>query len=420
MKIGIFGLSSQSGRAYFADYLSRGYDVWGYARNTVNGNEVLDAIHTVGGIYLERPENSNHEVSKFVPMTRNSCVTSNLDTFVQNVDIVIIALPSIYQEESVQAMCNAGIWKRRIPIVLSPSRSVASPYLWKILGEGYPIVCLSTCPYSCKAPRPDLSLIKRRKRTYMASLEGDINKSQVDIVRMLFPQAALTTMPALTSLNNIGAVFHCATYLLNKDEIDRRREAGEIFSFYMEGIAARPEVGAVLEEIDQTRLHIADKLGIRTFGLKENPREGIWRKLTNGLRALEEESADDIDILRRIRKEFTEFLDRCVISAPHWLDITYGVVRDENESLSGAIGRTPTYQSNSVPQLRYITEDIPTGLVVFEALANMFNVDCARCTEMINLYDKITGGNVRKVGRNLDGFDRDFIEAYLKGELRYD
>ena len=123
--------------------------------------------------------------------------------------------------------------------------------------------------------------------------------------------------------------------------------------------------------------------------------------------------------MRRIRKEFTEFLDRCVISAPHWLDITYGVIRDEGESLSEAIGRTPTYQQNSVPQLRYITEDIPTGLVAFEALAKMFGVECSKCTEMIDLYDKISGGDVRKTGRNLEEFDRNFIEAYLKGDLRY-
>ena len=64
---------------------------------------------------------------------------------------------------------DAGIWRKRIPIILSPSRSVASPYMWKILGERYPIICFSTCPYSCKAPKPEVSLIKRRKRTFVAS-----------------------------------------------------------------------------------------------------------------------------------------------------------------------------------------------------------------------------------------------------------
>ena len=74
MKIGIFGLGSQSGRAFFADYLSRGYDVWGYARNSENGNRVLDAIHNLGGIYLERPANKNKEESKFIPLSKDSCV----------------------------------------------------------------------------------------------------------------------------------------------------------------------------------------------------------------------------------------------------------------------------------------------------------------------------------------------------------
>lgn len=416
MTVGVFGVSSQSGRAFLADYLAKGYQVVGYTRPTTHGIEVIDAIHKLNGLYLERPDNSNKEQSRFIPFTEGSCVTSDLNYMVDKADIIIIALPSTYHEEAVRALNEAGLWRRRVPIVLSPSRSVASPYMWKIIGEKYPIVCFSTCPYSCKAPKPEVSLIKRRKRTYIASLEGEVTRSHVEMLRVLFPQAALTRVPALTSLNNIGGVFHCATYMLNIDEIERRKNAGEIFSFYMDGIAARPEVGAVLEQIDQVRLQIADKLGIRTFGLISNPREDIWRKLTNGLRALEEESADDIDILRRIRKEFTEFLDNCVISAPHWLDLTYGVVRIEGESLSQAIGRTPTYQKNSVPQLRYVTEDIPTGLVAFEALAKMFDIDCSVVTEIIDMYDKRFNDDARAKGRNLSEFTPDFIIDYLKGK----
>lgn len=416
MTIGIYGISSQSGRAYLADFMGRGYKVVGYTRPTPHGNEVLNAIKKSGGIYLERPKNSNHENSRFIPLGE-SCVTSDQDFLVRNADIIIIALPSTAHVDAVKELADAGLRERRVPLVLSPSRSVAAPYIWKITGDGYPIVSLSTCPYSCKAPRPDVSLIKRRKRTYIATLEGDLSRQDIDLIRNLFPQSALSTVPALSSLNNIGAVFHCATYILNIDEIKKRSASGESFSFYMDGIASRPEVGNVLEEIDQIRLRIADAIGIRTFGLKENPREDIWRKLTNGLRALEEESADDIDILRRIRKEFTEYLDNCVISAQHWLDITYGVERIENERLSDAIARTPTYQKNSVPQLRYVTEDIPTGLVAFEALARMLDIDCRVISSIIDRYDQLFDTDVRAAGRNLKDFDNDYIIRYLRGEL---
>lgn len=416
MTIGIYGISSQSGRAFLSDYLDKGHHVIGYTRPTEHGNEVLDAIHKLGGLYLERPENSNHETSRFIELGE-SCVTASLEYMVSNSDIIIIPLPSTAHISAVQEMNKAGLWKRRVPIVLAPSRSMASPYIWQVLGERYPIICFSTCPYSCKAPRPEVSLIKRRKRTYIASLEGDINRNHVEMIRGLFPQAALSTIPALTSLNNIGGVFHCATYMLNVDEIERRAKEGKIFSFYMDGIAARPEVGRILERIDQIRLQIANALGIKTFGLKENPREDIWRKLTNGLRALEEESADDIDILRRIRKEFTEYLDNCVVSAQHWLDITYGVERIEGEPLSETIGRTPTYQKNSVPQLRYVTEDIPTGLVVFEALAKILKIECSIITEIIDMYDKRFGEDARSIGRNLKSFDKRYIIDYLKGNF---
>lgn len=416
MIIGIYGISSQSGRAFLADYLNKGYEVIGYTRPTEHGSLIVQTINDMGGLYLERPANSNNEQTKFVSIERG-CVTHNLEYLVQHADIIIIPLPSTAHIEAVREMKNAGLRERNIPIILSPSRSFASPYIWKELGANYPIVCFSTCPYSCKAPKPEVAHIKRRKRTYIASLEGKFEHEQVVKLQEVFPQAAFTYTPALTSLNNIGAVFHCATYLLNIDEINRRKQSGEVFSFYMDGIASRPEVGEVLEKIDQVRLEIADKLGIKTFGLKSNPREDIWRKLTNGLRALEDESGDDINLLRRVRRDFTTYLNNCVISAPHWLDITYGVVRKEGESLSGAIGRTPTYQKNSVPQVRYITEDIPTGLVPIEALAKRLGVECGVVTDIIEKYNTIFSDDIRNRGRNLCEFSNDYIVSYLKGEM---
>lgn len=414
MTLGIYGVSSQSGLAFFADYVGRGYKVIGYARNTVHGMNVLNAIKLAGGVNLIRPKNSNHEDSRFVSLGSN-VVTHDLEYMVSNSDIIIIALPSIYQVDAVREMSKTGkLLPRKVPMILSPSRTVATPYVWQITGAHYPVVCFSTCPYSCKMPDLNASIIKRRKRTWVISLEGLFSQTDIRRIKSLFPQAAVTRTPALTSLNNIGAVFHCATYLLNYDAIRQSEQEQRIFSFYMDGIARRPEVGQVLEQIDQVRLQIAYGLGMSVFGLQTHPREDVWRKLTNGLRALEAEHEDDIDILRSIRKKFTEYLNNSVLSAQHWLDITYGVVRKDGESLSEAISRTPTYQTNSVPQKRYLEEDIPTGLVPFEALAKYLNIDCSVISEMIELYNKKIGYDIRTCGRNLQEFDMNDIVSYLK------
>lgn len=417
MVLGIYGISSQSGMAYFADYIARGYKVIGYARDSAHGRAVVDAITSARGVNIERPKNSNHEESRFIPLKSNAA-TNDIRSLVQGSDLIIIALPSIYQVDAVREMVKVPEFLlKRIPVVLSPSRTVATPYIWQVTGENYPVVCFSTCPYSCKMPGLNTTIIKRRKRTWAISLEGQFSQIDVRRVKDLFPQAAVTRIPALTSLNNIGAVFHCATYILNYEAIKKAEEGGRAFSFYMEGIAKRPEVGNVLEQIDQVRLHIAYRLGMSVFGLQGNPREDIWRKLTNGLRALEAEHEDDIAILRTIRKKFSEYLNNSVLSAQHWLDITYGVIRKEGETLSDAIARTPTYQTNSVPQKRYLIEDIPTGLVPLEALAKMLDIDCAAITCVINEYEKNFDKDVRLTGRNLKAFSTDYLVNYLKGNI---
>ena len=417
MVLGIYGISSQSGMAYFADYIGRGYKVIGYARASAHGIAVVEAVKSAGGVNLERPQNSNHEESRFIPLGAN-VVTNDVRHLVQGSDIIIIALPSIYQVDAVREMVKiTEFLLKRIPVVLSPSRTVATPYIWQVTGENYPVVCFSTCPYSCKKPGLNTTIIKRRKRTWAISLEGLFSQIAIRRIKELFPQAAVTRIPALTSLNNIGAVFHCATYILNHEAIQKAEQEGKTFSFYIEGIAKRPEVGNILEQIDQGRLQIADKLGMSVFGLKNNPREDIWRKLTNGLRALEAEHEDDIAILRTIRKKFSEYLNNSVLSAQHWLDITYGVIRKEGETLSEAIARTPTYQTNSVPQKRYLIEDIPTGLVPFEALAKMLDIDCSAITCIINEYEKNYDRDVRAKGRNLKEFSTNYIVSYLKGNI---
>lgn len=93
------------------------------------------------------------------------------------------------------------------------------------------------------------------------------------------------------------------------------------------------------------------------------------------------------------------------------------MTRIEGESLSEAIGRTPTYQKNSVPQLRYVTEDIPTGLVAFEALAKMLGVECEVCTRIIDMYNEHFSTDARKTGRNLNDFSKEEIVSYLKGSI---
>ena len=415
MVVGINTASSQSGRAYCADLMQRGYAIQGYARESSHGNEFVEAVNDLEGIFLDRPQNSNNELKKFLNMKTNS-INHNLMELVNKADYIILAEPSHYFLQSIKEMAECGLKEKRIPIILSPSRSFSTPYIWEILGEMYPVVSFSTCPYSCKAPRPDTAYIKRRKRNWLASLEGEFKLSQIAELGQLFPQAIFNKKPITTSIGNIGAVFHPGTYLLNYEVIKQRENEGTVFSFYMEGIAARAEVGSILEKIDQMRIEIASKLGFGVFGLKGNPREEEWKEIMEAIR-LSELPISNITELRTLRRNGLQKLNFSIPSCVHWLDYTYGVHRQVGESLSDAIDRTPTYQKNSVPQKRYVEEDIATGLIPLTNYAKRLGINVEAAEMILELCNKFYPERERKNDRTLEEFSDDYLKRYLLGEF---
>jgi hypothetical protein len=392
--------------------------VYGYARPTEHGASVVEAIRGQDGVGVERPENEENERSHFVPLL-GSEVGHDLERLACTSDLIFFAYPSLYHEEHVRQLApfllRAG---RPVPLVLAPSRTLAVPYLWQILGKGYPIVSFQTSPYACKCFGPGTVWIKRRKRAWVASAEGDVGEETLALVRSLFPSCVMGHCPAATSLGNLGAVFHPTAYLLNLPVIREAEARGRLYSFYREGIVENPAVGRTVEEVDQIRLRIAEELSCPVIGLCDRPHEEDWAALMRPVDQLEVDPLPDLREHRRRRTALLQPLRDTVVSAQHWLDYTYGVKREPGESLAAAVGRAPNYMSGSVPQTRYAHEDVPTGLVPLEALARRMGIACQPITRVIDLYAQVFGIDARATGRNLKDFDFDYLRRYLRGELQ--
>lgn len=416
INVGIYGISGQSGKAYLADLLQMPVRVYGYARASENGLETVEAIHRQGGIELQRPANRNEPTSRMISLGQ-SAVGHDLERLIEESDIILFTHPSVYHEETA-ALMKEGLSRRKVPLILSPSRTLATPYLWQILGEEYPIMALQTCPYSCKSYTPGSSYIKRRKKNWIASVEGNVPLWILHEFKKLYPQTVYSDVPATTSLGNIGAVFHPTGYVLNQEGIRAAEARGEKFSFYVEGIANNPVVGQVVEEVDQIRLRIAKALGCEVYGLKENPQEEEFVTVMKQVAELEKQGhVNDPDICRQ-RSEQLEKVKDAVVSSQLWLASTYGVERIPGESLASAIGRTPHFQERSYPQQRYADEDIPTGLVPLESLAQRLGIDHAPITHVIDTYNQMTGKDLRQSGRNLAPFSTEYLQRYLLGQLQ--
>lgn len=416
-KIGIYGVSSQSGAAYFADLVAEGMLVYGYARPSEHGRSVVDAIRSQDGVQVDRPENNRDERSHFVPLM-GSQVGHDLEQLARTSDLIIFAHPSQYHEETARQLVEFLPRHRSVPIVLSPSRTLAAPYLWRILGDDYPLVSFQTCPYACKCFRPGSVYLKRRKRAWIASAEGRVGGLSLALLRKLFPQTVFSRTPAATSLGNIGAVFHPTAYILNLPAIRAAQQSGRVFSFYQEGIAQNEVVGKIVGGVDQIRLRIAQAIGCQVFGLEARPREEEWRDVMRRVHELDARPLEDLRDHRRRRAALLQPIHDAVVSGQHWLAYTYGVERRPGESLPAAIGRTPNFMTNSFPQARYADEDVATGLVPFEALAQRLGIDCEPITRVIDLYAEENGIDARSAGRNLRDFDLDYLRRHLLGELR--
>jgi opine dehydrogenase len=416
INIGIYGVSSQSGCAFLADLIRKNVNVYGYARPTAHGRAVVDTIEAQGGVQMDRPENEP-EKSQLVPL-RGSEVGHDLERLACTSDLILFAHPSVYHEETARELAEfLPRFGSRVPLVLSPSRTLAAPYLWQILGDEYPLISFQTCPYACKCYRPGSVWIKRRKHAWIASAEGDVEPRTVRQLAALFPHMVFSRTPAATSLGNIGAVFHPTAYLLNLPAIRAAERTGRAFSFYQEGIAQNREVGQIVEEVDQIRLQIADALGCQVFGLREAPGEREWSSLMRRVEELDVNSRTNLDEHHRRRAALLRPIHDAVVSGQHWLDYTYGVKRIPGESLAAAIGRTPNFMMGSVPQARYAHEDVATGLVPFEALAQRLGIACAPITRVIDLYTQEFGIDVRETGRNLADFDLEYLRSFLRGEV---
>jgi opine dehydrogenase len=170
-------------------------------------------------------------------------------------------------------------------------------------------------------------------------------------VAKTIPQFRAVPDVLTTSLGNIGAMFHPASALLNVGLVESRRS----YDYYPETMTG--SVVRVIERLDQERMALA----------------------------------------RAARAE--------VFSAQAWLCESYQL---KQASLHEMLQNNPAYQGVSGPMdmnTRYITEDVPTGLVPMEAFGKLYGVPTPTMSVLISVASILTEMDFRSAGRNLERLD---------------
>jgi opine dehydrogenase len=164
----------------------------------------------------------------------------------------------------------------------------------------------------------------------------------------LFPQFQFVDDIRITSLNNIGAIIHPTTVILNAGAIQRDDD----FLFYREGII--PQIAKAIERIDRERCAIIDHLGFRA-------------------------------------KNFVE-----------WAREVYGC---QEEDYFHAFQAIPSYATIMAPQElanRYLTEDVPTGLVPLSSLGKKLGIATPTIDSIVTLTDVMLNTAFCRTGRTIE------------------
>ena len=304
---------------------------------------VIDPLKAEKTIFLQR-QNATDPVHIFR-------VTTDPREAVDDADLIMVVTPASFHSEVAQSL--GPYIKNGATVVLNPGRTGGAMEFCKVLsvmGRQQEIVVAEaqTLLFACRKTKPlsvDIKGIK--KAVPVAAFPAKHTKKVVETLNCFFPQFVEAENVLETSLNNIGAIFHPTPTLLNVARI----ECGERFQYYHEGIS--PSVAALLEAIDRERVAVATAFSVKTQ------------------------------------------------SALQWLNHSYDIDAD---CLYNAIQANISYKGISAPssiRVRYVSEDVPTGLVPLMEFARLANVDVPYIRTIIQLANGLSGTDYTKTGRTL-------------------
>ena len=206
--------------------------------------------------------------------------------------------------------------------------------------------------YACRKDSPtSVNIFGYKRGLRMAVFPATHTDGVIQRLRQVFPTLEAAPNVLWTWLSNPNAIIHPPVTILNAGRIENT--LGD-FLFYVQGVT--PAVRRVLDALDAERLALGQALGLELMGQHEMGM--TWY----GHQGYEDEASPD-----KARNP------------------VYHAIKAEGELDS-----------------RYLTEDVPYGLVPWEELANLVGMEIPICTALINLANSLLGKDFRATGQTLE------------------
>ena len=297
-------------------------------------------------------------------------VSTDIAPVLDGAEVIMVVVPAFVHRFMAET-CAPYLQDGQV-IVLNPGRTGGAMEFRKVLEEKgcrarVYVAEAQTLIYACRISGPArVRIAGIKQRVPLAALPATDTPYVLEKVTSLYPQFVPAANVLETSLDNIGAIFHPAATILNANRI----EAGEDFEFYR---GMTPSVTRVMEAVDKERLAVC-----RAFGVE-------------------------------------------ALSAANWLVSAYEGVTGRN--LYECIQSNKAYAGIKAPKtlkVRYLTEDVPTGLVPIVSLAKVAGLSAPISESLINIAGALLGVDFWETGRTparlgIEGMTVEEIIRYVEG-----
>jgi opine dehydrogenase len=305
----------------------------------------LAPIRQQGGIRLE-----DDAGERLVPIHR-TC--ENIADAIAGVETILVAVPALAHAAYAQA-CAPHLQGGQT-VILNPGSTGGALAFRKSLKDSGARTDVSlgetnTLTYICRLTGPAKVKITVRTKTQFACFPGKETGKHIKAFEEMFPGTKQRESVLQTSLTNFNAVMHAPGMILNAGWIEFTKGN---FSYYCEGTT--PAVAKVIDQIDKERIALCQKVNYST----ERFLEFFYKAGSTSERAFKSGS---------VYMGLQESEPNRFIRAPENL------------------------------KYRYLTEDVPYGIVPMAYLGKMLSVSTPTINALIDLASLINETNYWETG----------------------
>src|SRR5271165_582636 len=307
----------------------------------------LSEIRARGGVDVEG------EKGGFAPVER---ATTDLEPAIDGADVIIVVTGGSAQ--AVVARSLAPLVRDGQVILLIQGNTGGSLIVRRALYDAgcraeVDVAEMDNYPYSCWRRSPTrIRPIVRKRWLQIATFPGNRIGAVFPRLSPLFPEAVAAPNSLYTGLTNANAMLHVANCVANAGRI----ESEDSYKFYAEGVT--PAVAQLYEAINAERVAVAAALGASVPSLDD------WFERVYGVRG-------------------ATLVETCQ-------QLTYN--------------SDGPYQATGTPKSldhKFITEDVPTGLIPMSALGAAAGVSTPAINALVELAQKMTGKDFAAEARTL-------------------